>query len=357
QEFDDFKHNPDYTSHIVHLPQLTSMWEEREFTGHQWAMSIDLSKCNGCSACITACQAENNIPVVGKAEVEMGREMHWMRIDRYFRGDPDDPDVLHQPVLCQHCELAPCESVCPVAATVHDSEGLNVMVYNRCIGTRYCSNNCPYKVRRFNWFYNHHGPYHPRSKATGTIGEPSGDAKIGMLTWNKPGFLPQQHTNAIEKMVFNPEVTVRSRGVMEKCTFCYQRIAQAKITAKNEWTLADPDKRPAHYQIPDGTIITACQQACPTDAIVFGDLADPESKVSKHQKMPRAYAMLAQLNVKPRVKYLTKMTNAGEFAKFAPIDTHGAGHGSGYEAPAHSDQGGAHPEPDHTNHGNESNQH
>jgi molybdopterin-containing oxidoreductase family iron-sulfur binding subunit len=188
--------------------------------------------------------------------------MHWIRVDRYFSGPPEAPSVSHQPVACHHCENAPCEQVCPVAATVHDAEGLNVMVYNRCVGTRYCSNNCPYKVRRFNWF-NHH----------------------------KEDTVPLT-------MVYNPEVTVRSRGVMEKCTFCVQRINAAKMGARN-------DGRPVR----DGDIATACEQVCPTRAIVFGDLADPESRVAKLHEDRRSYAMLDELNVKPRVKYLARLKN------------------------------------------------
>ncbi len=262
-------HHASFPPQDHHHPPLVSLWEEVSYEGQAWGMAIDLNKCIGCNACMVACQAENNVPVVGKEQIEMGREMHWLRVDRYFRGDPDDPQVVTQPVTCHHCENAPCEQVCPVAATVHSDEGLNDMAYNRCIGTRYCANNCPYKVRRFNFFdYRDHEPR------------------------------LQQANDDLTSLLLNPQVTVRSRGVMEKCTYCVQRIQNAKIGARREGRPLGPEE-----------IVTACQQACPTQAISFGDLNRSESKVAQAHRNPRAYAMLAELNIKPRTRYLARIRN------------------------------------------------
>ena len=258
----EFKKDP--SSGLPHHHKVKSLWSKHDYKGHKWGMTIDLNSCNGCGSCTIACQSENNIPTVGKKYVLQGREMHWIRVDRYYKGEPDNPSALHQPIVCMHCDNAPCETVCPVLATVHSDEGTNDMIYNRCVGTRYCSNNCPYKVRRFNWF-----------DYTKKMGE-------------KP-----------LNLVLNPDVTIRNRGVMEKCTFCIQRIQEGKARAKKE-----------NRALKDGDIKTACQQSCPAEAIQFGDLNDPQSKVSKAFHTPNSYSLLDyMLNTKPAVKYQTKIRN------------------------------------------------
>jgi MoCo/4Fe-4S cofactor protein with predicted Tat translocation signal len=306
----EFKANPKFARVVIGPdPAKAQIWDApRDWgKGPQWGMSIDLSACTGCNACVIACQAENNIPVVGKPEVARGREMSWLRIDRYFRGDPMGDEsgagadakaawkprplqVAFQPVTCMQCENAPCEAVCPVGATTHSRDGLNDMAYNRCIGTRYCANNCPYKVRRFNWFWNHHGPFHPRSEPVKVGGK-----VVEQLP--KPGLVVPAFPQ-VEKMAMNPDVTVRSRGVMEKCTYCVQRIRNVTIKARNEGR-----------DVRDGEVRTACQQSCATQAITFGNLNDPESAVAKAQALDRNYAMLAELNARPRTQYLARVSN------------------------------------------------
>jgi len=286
---DAYLANPEVFHEHEHHPPLISLWKDQEYEGEQWGMAIDLNTCIGCNACVVACQAENNIPVVGREQVLNQREMQWIRIDRYFKTEPglgsdeiDNAEVVFQPMTCVHCENAPCEQVCPVAATQHTTDGLNAMIYNRCVGTRYCSNNCPLKVRRFN-FFNYHKDLAETSK-----------------------------------MQFNPEVTVRARGVMEKCTFCVQRIEAVRIGARN-------DNRP----IADGEIVPACAQTCPTQAITFGNLNDPKSSVSRLREEKRSYATLAELNIRPRAHYLGRLSNR---ADGAGPQRHGAPHG---EAESH----------------------
>jgi Fe-S-cluster-containing dehydrogenase component len=273
----EFKDNPSAGNdlHAYFTEHNKSLYKERTYPHHHWGMAIDLSKCTGCASCVIACQAENNVPVVGKKEVNRVHEMHWLRIDRYYTGNDENPGVLFQPVLCQHCQNAPCENVCPVAATNHSSEGLNQMIYNRCFGTRYCNNNCPYKVRRFNWF---------NYTSAGTLSHNLRDAE-GM-------------TGDLRRMVLNPDVTVRAQGVIEKCSFCIQRIQAGKLNAKKE-----------NRALLENEIQTACSQSCPANAIIFGDMNDKGSELTRLISSGRRYNLLEELFTKPSVNYLTKVRN------------------------------------------------
>jgi len=335
---EEFSKNPKFAGemHGTEPPIVQSLYpnpldEAKKTALHQWGLVVDLTACVGCSTCVVACQSENNIPIVGKDQVSRGREMHWMRIDRYYTADPktekfldafvkneeeqfsewiDDVQAVNQPVMCQMCEAAPCENVCPVAATVHDVEGLNVMAYNRCIGTRYCSNNCPYKVRHFNFLdFNKRpltelkGPYYSTPILHKT------DGKWDLLSWWKhpeqSGMREEDEWDLI-KLSKNPDVTVRMRGVMEKCTYCTQRIEQAKIAQKAKAGASDN----VRLSETTGTVPkTACQQACPAGAIVFGDISDPGSSVSKWKTQPQNYTLLGDLLTKPRTSYLARIRN------------------------------------------------
>jgi molybdopterin-containing oxidoreductase family iron-sulfur binding subunit len=291
-----------------------------EWNGEQWGMTIDLNTCTGCNACVTACQAENNIPVVGKQQVANGREMHWIRIDRYYSGSDDNPQMTWQPLMCVHCEKAPCEPVCPVAATVHSHDGLNQMIYNRCVGTRYCSNNCPYKVRRFNYL-------------NYTDNQPNFMTKVRPIS-ALLGNTTEERQNGIQllKMINNPNVTVRGRGIMEKCTYCVQRINNARIESKK-----------TGKDIKDGEIVTACEQACPTSSITFGNIRDKASRVAKLRNDPRAWLLLEEYQTRPRTSHLAKLRNPNPVIEPVPApkpkrQKHGEEHGEEHGAESHGSE-------------------
>jgi molybdopterin-containing oxidoreductase family iron-sulfur binding subunit len=292
-----------------HIPPNISLFTHPPLTSpQQWGMTVDLSTCTGCNACVVACQAENNVPIVGKDQVSRGRNMAWIRMDRYFAGDENDPEMLSQAIMCQQCENAPCETVCPVNATVHSDDGLNLMVYNRCIGTRYCANNCPWKVRRFNFF-----DYNQR---------PIDQLYLGPFA--KKGMADSL------KMSKNPNVTVRMRGVMEKCTYCIQRIEEARITQTVRAGASDKSL------VPFPEVKSACQQACPSESIVFGDIKDPNSRVAKLKTEPRNYEMLKYLNVGPRTTYLARIKNPNMAMPGADQVGWANGHGHHGAAAAHA---------------------
>jgi molybdopterin-containing oxidoreductase family iron-sulfur binding subunit len=342
---EDFQKHPDFATKDFHgdeppvvAPLYPNPLDEAKKTAlHQWGMVVDLSSCVGCNTCVVACQSENNIPIVGKDQVNRGREMHWMRIDRYYTSNPkrknnptlfdpradenlsdteqqfenwiEDVQAVTQPVMCQMCEAAPCENVCPVNATVHDQEGLNVMAYNRCIGTRYCSNNCPYKVRHFNFLdYNKRPLSELKAPFYSTPVLHETDGKWDLATWWKDreySMRPEDEWDLI-KLSKNPDVTVRMRGVMEKCTYCTQRIEEAKIAQKvKAGSSGDVRLTEAAGTIPK----TACQQSCPAQAIMFGDVSDPDSTVSKLKTLPQNYLLLGDLLTKPRTSYLARIRN------------------------------------------------
>ncbi|MEM7622339.1 MAG: TAT-variant-translocated molybdopterin oxidoreductase [Planctomycetota bacterium] len=339
--------------------------------GPQWGMTIDLSTCSGCGVCTVACQSENNIPIVGRAEVAKGREMSWIRVDRYFAGgDANQPDeMVHQPVACVHCENAPCEVVCPVNATVHGDEGTNNMAYNRCIGTRYCANNCPYKVRRFNFFEYGQVKYNGSFIGSDVLKSFTGDEEINQQQFNK-NFIPprlREKLDEISQMKMNPDVTVRSRGVMEKCTYCIQRVNEARqeVKVRDIWKTGQATDLVASqagtYEapIPDGFFEVACQQACPTDSIVFGDILNPESRVSAMRANQRSYALLGYLNTRPRTSHMIRVRNPNPairvYDEKDPLDhgshggSHGGDHGGDHSEESHSeDAAGMHEGEDHS---------